>query len=153
MSDNKLIINTEVFLQCHGHCSGCFLNESERNEQENHLNKIKEPLLNILKKKANKYTHYIIGFGRGNLLNMNMTSINNLLDLMKECENILGSEPKITFEVSTSLIGKINNQLEKSKYIIESNKNVYFNVVINSEVTSEKFWENWNTFRVEKYED
>lgn len=151
MGDNKLIINTEVFLQCHGHCSGCFLNDSERNELENHLHKIKEPLLNILKKNVNKYSHYIIGFGRGNLLNMNMTSINNLLDLMKECESVLETEtsPKITFEVSTSLIGKINNQIEKAKYIIEKNKNVYFNVVINSEVTSEKFWENWNTFRVE----
>lgn len=149
MNEKKLIINTEVFLQCNGHCSGCFLTSEERAEENTHLEKITTPLINLLNLKANQYEHYIIGFGRGNLLNMSLYSIDKLLELMKECELILGDKPKITFELSTSLIGKINNQLEKAKYILERNNNAYFNVVINSEVTSEKFWENWRLFRVE----
>lgn len=109
--------------------------------------KIKAPLLKILKENTQKYEHYIIGFGRGNLLSMNKESIDELLSLMSECEGILDNA-HITFEVSTSLIGKIDKQINQAKYMLEKNKNIYFNVVINSEVTSEKFWNNWEDFRV-----
>lgn len=152
MMEKKLIINTEVFLQCKGHCSGCFLSELERTEENTHLTKIKAPLFKKLTENANKYEHYIIGFGRGNLLSMNKESIDELLSVMKECEDILGSDIHITFEVSTSLIGKIDKQITQAKYMLEKNKNIYFNVVINSEVTSEKFWSNWEEFRIANME-
>lgn len=139
------ILNCEIFLQCHGHCSGCFLSDIERTEENTHISKIKEPLLRILNDNKNKYTHYVIGFGRGNLLSMNVDSINELISLINECEKIIPHN-KLTYEVSTSLIGKIDKQIEVANYFINKNNNIYFNVVINSEITSNNFWENWNKF-------
>lgn len=136
-----LIINTELFLQCHGHCSGCFLTEIERMEENTHLSKIRSPILDLLKKTEN-YSHVILGFGRGNLLNLPENSLQELLKLMEECEELVPQE-KITYELSTSLIGKIDSQIEKAAFLLNRNRNIYFNVVINSEITSNTFWSNW----------
>lgn len=136
-----LIINTELFLQCHGHCAGCFLTDMERMEENTHLRKIYQPILDLLKS-AGQYTHVILGFGRGNLLNLNERSLDELLELMVECEKIVSKE-KITYELSSSLIGRINDQIEKAAYLLNKNRNIYFNVVINSEITSLNFWNNW----------
>ncbi len=135
-----LIINSELFLQCHGHCAGCFLTEEERVEENTHLDKIKEPILSLLRKE-DEYSSVVLGFGRGNLLNLSLSSLDKLLEFMKECESIVPKE-KILYEVSSSLIGKIDIQIEKALYLIERNNNIYFNVVINSEITSTNFWAN-----------
>lgn len=139
------ILNCEVFLQCHGNCSGCFLTDSERAEENTHLSKIAQPTLELLAKNKDRFTHYVIGFGRGNLLSMSEESFDELLSLMDECEKIIPSD-KITYEVSTSLIGKLDKQIEVAKYLLSKNRNIYFNVVINSEITSKKFWQNWDEF-------
>lgn len=136
-----LIINTELFLQCHGSCAGCFLTDAERVEENTHLSKIRQPILDLLKT-ADQYTHVILGFGRGNLLNLSLSSFDQLLELMAECESIVSKE-KITYELSSSLIGKINDQIEKAAYLLNRNRRIYFNVVINSEITSTNFWNNW----------
>jgi hypothetical protein len=136
-----LIINTELFLQCHGHCAGCFLTDAERMEENTHLSKIIQPILDLLQK-AHQYSHVILGFGRGNLLNLSQNSLEQLLELMVECERIVPKE-KITYELSSSLIGKINDQIEKAAFLLNRNRNIYFNVVINSEITSGNFWSNW----------
>ena len=146
------IVNCEVFLQCHGHCSGCFLSEIERAEENTHLSKIKEPLLRLLNENKDGFTHYVIGFGRGNLLSMSDSYWNELLLLIDDCEEILGKE-MVTFEISTSLIGKLDKQVDISKSLIRKNQNIYFNVVINSEITSNKFWENWNVFYQENVKE
>lgn len=135
-----LIINAELFLQCHGHCAGCFLTPEERVEENTHLNKIKEPILSLLKENRD-YSSLILGFGRGNLLNLSYSALDELLDFMKVCEKLIVKD--ILYEVSTSLIGKIEPQIEKALYLIEKNKNIYFNTVINSEITSPNFWKNW----------
>ena len=139
-----LIINTEVFFQCHGHCEGCFLNDKEKNDKKTYFSTIKMPLLKLLKK-ANNISHIILGFGRGNLLNMSNNNLDKLLNLIEECEKIIPKE-KITYEVSSSLIGKINTQIEKALYLLNRNKNIYFNVVVNSEIISNNFWNNLKKF-------
>jgi len=54
---------------------------------------------------------------------------------------------KITYKVSSSLIGKINTQIEKHYiYLLNRNKNIYFNVVVNSEIISNNFWNNLKRF-------
>lgn len=136
-----LIINTELFLQCHGHCAGCFLTEAERIEENTYINKIRSPILDLLSK-ANEYSHVILGFGRGNLLNLPEKNLKELLNLMEECEIFVPKE-KITYELSSSLIGKIDSQIEKAAYLLNRNRRIYFNVVINSEITSNTFWSNW----------
>ncbi len=136
-----LIINAELFLQCHGSCVGCFLTAEERLEENTYLSQIKEPIISLLKKNTD-YSSLILGFGRGNLLNLPNETLLKLLDFMKECEDYVGQD-RIIYEVSTSLIGKIDKQIEKALFLIEQNKNIFFNVVINSEITSTNFWNNW----------
>lgn len=142
----KFIINTEYFFQCAGSCSGCFLTEEEKNSSSIYKNNILKAFKEIVKT-IEKKEELIIGIGRGNLLNLSYNQIDDLLDLINWCENNFKYE-KITFELSTSLIGKIDTQIEKAIYILKksSKNNVFFNTVLNSEITSEKFWINVKTF-------
>lgn len=142
----QLIINTEFFLQCHGHCSGCFLTEIERNSNSIYYDIIKNSLFDIFNThKNNKIEHLIIGFGRGNILNLEKFDLDKLLDLIYWCENNF-SYNKITFEVSTSLIGKLDKQIENAFYLLNKSQNIFFNIVINSEITSLSFWNNISKF-------
>lgn len=141
----QVIINTEYFLQCHGSCSGCFLTEEER--QSDNINKdvIQLKLQEIRNSLNANVDHLIIGFGRGNLLNLSENNLLELIKLIHWCEENFTYE-KITFEISTSLIGKLDKQIEKAKLLLNGSKNIFFNVVINSEITSPKFWSNFNQF-------
>lgn len=149
----KFIINSEYFFQCAGNCSGCFLTDEEKNStniyKDNILKAFKE-----ISKTLEKQEELVIGIGRGNLLNLSFKQLDELLEVIHWCETNFKYE-KITFELSTSLIGKIDTQIEKALYILnKSNKdNIYFNTVLNSEITSQKFWENVRLFfnTTEKY--
>jgi hypothetical protein len=140
-----LIINTEYFLQCHGSCSGCFLTEAERQSSNVFLNPVKEGLEKIALKNTHAIDHLVIGFGRGNLLNLEKNNLENLLELMTWCETNFNYQ-KLTFEVSTSLIGKLDKQIENALFLLNHNRNIFFNIVINSEITSKAFWANLHTF-------
>ena len=143
---DQLIINTEYFLQCAGNCSGCFLLEDERNSQNNFHDKIKKSLLGLLKDNADIGKEFlVIGFGRGNNLNLSKENLHQMGRLIEEIEKSYYSE-KIVFEVSTSLIGKIDTQIENALLLLNYSKNIYFNVVVNSEITSPQFWKNLKKF-------
>jgi hypothetical protein len=142
----QLIINTEYFLQCAGYCSGCFLSEAERNSS----NTYREAILQGLKTVSIQYAdssigHLIIGFGRGNLLNLSTEDLEKLVEVIYWCEKNFNYE-KITFEISTSLIGKLDKQIEQAKFMLSRSDNIYFNIVINSEITSSTFWNNIKSF-------
>jgi len=142
----KFIINSEYFFQCAGNCSGCFLTDDEKNSSNIYKDNLLKAFTEI-SKTLGKKEELVIGIGRGNLLNLNYTQIDDLLDFIKWCENIFNYE-KITFELSTSLIGKIDQQIQKSLYILKNSpkNNIYFNTVLNSEITSQRFWENVKRF-------
>ena len=141
---DQLIINTEYFLQCAGSCSGCFLSEAERNSQNNFHDVIKPGLIKVLANKKGKDL-LVIGFGRGNNLNLTKESLIQMGELISYIEKNHNSK-KLVFEVSTSLIGKINTQIENAILLLQYSKNIYFNVVVNSEITSQQFWKNLKTF-------
>ena len=141
----RLIINTEYFLQCHGHCSGCFLSVDERNSNNVFLTIIEEKIKALAQANPQKINHLIIGFGRGNILNLNRKSLEKLVTLIHWCEKNFNYQ-NITFEVSTSLIGKIQSQIEAALYLLTQSQNIYFNIVVNSEITSEQFWKNLDIF-------
>lgn len=145
----KLIINTEFFLQCNGSCSGCFLTEEERLSENTHYLAIEKGLKEVSKQYQGQHIKFlVIGFGRGNILMLHRDGVNSLLDLMKWCrENF--SFDEVIFEVSTSLIGKLDTQLETAKYIVENEVSAYFNMVLNSELTSKSFWKNVAVFHDE----
>ena len=158
MEIDKLIINTEFFLQCSGSCSGCFLTEEERQSENTYYNEISKGLSVVAEKYNNIHIPFlVIGFGRGNTLNLHENGINKLIDLMKWCRGNFSFD-EVIFEISTSLIGKLDKQIENAKYIIEREEKAYFNMVINSEITSKSFWNNvasfhssLSLFRTEKY--
>lgn len=142
----KLIINTEFFLQCHGSCSGCFLSVEERQSTSIYCHQVKSGLSNIAELYKNKkINELIIGFGRGNVLNLNEENLDKLLSIIHYVENNFNYE-KIVFEVSTSLIGKLEKQKKSAEYLLSHNKNIFFNMVINSELSSSTFWSNLNSF-------
>lgn len=140
-----LIVNSELFLSCAGNCSGCFLTPDERNSSNFFLDKIKDSINSIMSANAINSTHSIVGFGRGNILNLGLNDIDRFIEFMVQLNSNYNSE-QITFEISTSLIGKIDSQISKALYILEKIDNAYFNVVINSEITSKNFWDNWKKF-------
>lgn len=146
MENKKLILNIEYFLQCAGNCAGCFLTRQERESSQVFndllLNKIEE-ILN--KANLEKNDNIIIGFGRGNILNLDYDELNLLLTLISEIEKKY-SNINIKYEVSTSLIGKMPVMIERAKYLIEKNRKIYFNIVINSEIASKSFWGNYQSF-------
>lgn len=143
---NQLIINTELFLQCYGHCSGCFLTPEERISNNTQFDLIKSGLEALaLQHKNNNIKKLVIGFGRGNLLNFSQTQLTQLVELIKWCEQAFSYED-ITFEISTSLIGKIDQQIEHAQFLLGHSKNIFFNIVINSEITSKSFWNNFQQF-------
>lgn len=143
---NQLIINTELFLQCYGNCSGCFLTQEERVSTNTQFELIKSGLSQLAQQyKEVHIKKLVIGFGRGNLLNFSLDQLNQLSELITWCEKSFTYED-ITFEISTSLIGKIEQQIANAKYLLSTSKNIFFNIVINSEITSKSFWNNFQQF-------
>ena len=142
----KFIINSEYFFQCAGNCSGCFLTDEEKNSTNIYKDNLLKSFAEI-SKTLGKKEELVIGIGRGNLLNLSYSQIDDLLEFIKWCEDNFQYE-KIMFELSTSLIGKIEQQIEKSLYILKKSpkNNVYFNTVLNSEITSQTFWKNVKSF-------
>lgn len=142
----KLIINTEFFLECYGSCVGCFLSDSERKEKYTYYSNIKKSLIEISEKYHGKLIeNLIIGFGRGNILNLSIKQQEELIELIKLCESLF-SYKKITFEISTSMIGKIEQQILVAENLLSKSKNIFFNIVVNSEIVSNNFWINLNLF-------
>lgn len=143
---NQLIINTELFLQCHGHCSGCFLTPEERISNNTHFGLIKSGLESLsIQYKNDNIKKLVIGFGRGNLLKFSQEQLIELSDIIKWCETAFTYQ-EITFEVSTSLIGKIEQQMHNAQFLLSQSKNIFFNIVINSEIMSKSFWNNFQQF-------
>lgn len=146
---NQLIINTEYFLQCAGSCSGCFLSSEERDSLNNFHDEIKLSILKLLNEKElpEKFLRdfLVIGFGRGNNLALSLNELEKMGQLIQYIEKNFKAE-KIIFEVSSSLIGKIDTQITNAIYLLGFSKNIYFNIVVNSEITSKQFWSNLKLF-------
>lgn len=144
---SKLVINSELFLGCSGSCSGCFLSEEERASSNFYLDVIRPQVLKILDSNYSKFSEIIIGFGRGNHLVLPRKQLEEISSFVSYI-NSTYKDSCITFEISTSLVGKIDSQIENAIYLISQNKNIFFNVVINSEITSNNFWLNWSKFNI-----
>ena len=148
---NQVIINTEYFLQCAGSCAGCFLTEDERNSSNVNINKIGSVIVNLVKEfveNGKGKDFFVVGLGRGNNLQLPKNEIETLGLFIKDLENIIQSD-EVVFEVSTSLIGKLDAQIEKAKLLLRYSRNIYFNIVVNSEITSKQFWKNVKQFHQE----
>lgn len=141
-----LIINTELFLQCFGSCSGCFLTDEERGGYYFYDHIVRDGL----EKMAQKYKDVhvkklVIGFGRGNTLNASQEDLEKLLSLMDFCNRHFSFDT-VHYEVSTSMIGKLEQQKEKAAFLLDRERRIFFNIVLNSELQSSSFWRNVRKF-------
>lgn len=140
----KYIINTEYYFECAGSCQGCFLTTEERSQKFTNQKSIHQGLESLSKQLTFK-DELIVGFGRGNILTLNNNQLDEILLEIDWVEKNFKYK-KITFELSTSLIGKLNDQINKGLYLLEKNKNIYFNIIVNSEIISKNFWNNVKLF-------
>lgn len=142
---DRLVVNSELFLSCFGHCSGCPLTLAERSSKQVHFEAAKRGLTTIYDEFENsEIQNLIVGFGRGNLLNLPNDGLAELAELMNSVRNSFRYE-NLIFEVSTSLVGKLDSQISVGAKILDKS-DVFFNVVVNSEITSPSFWKNLNSF-------
>ncbi len=145
----QIIFNLDVYFKCAGHCAGCFLSQQERNDSQFvpyvFQNDFFTYLSQLIQQKITPETELlIIGFGRGNILSAEEKDIILLAQLIKKLD-VAFDVPK-KFEISTSLIDKLPSQLQKAEILLKTSPNLYFNVVVNSEILSPSFWKIWRDF-------
>lgn len=151
ISKEYYVINLDYCGFCHGNCNGCMLTDLERKTPNAfyNYNEIKPTLDKIIedvKEKSLNIKNLVITFGKGNTLLLNekqRNEINIIADYIKN--NIKHEEYHI--EISTSLIGKIDYQIEIAKTMIQHDKyKIKFNVVANMDLFSKTYWENIDKF-------
>ena len=145
------VINLDYCGFCHGNCNGCMLTELERKTPNafydyNEIKPTLDKIIEDVKEKSLNIKNLVITFGKGNTLLLNekhRNEINVIADYIKK--NINHEEYHI--EISTSLIGKIDYQIEIAKTMIQHDKyKIKFNVVANMDLFSKTYWENIDKF-------
>lgn len=159
MKNNKTFF-LEYYTGCAGHCFNCFLSNDERE------NKNINDSMSILKKELNElennYEEIIFFIGRGNILSVKqeefLEDLQNLFNIINESQLITKCNI-ISFEVTTSLIGNIENQIDTAKNILSvyqkqnfrQTDKFCFALVLNTELTSPNYWKNINYFTDELF--
>ncbi|WP_310622264.1 hypothetical protein [Flexibacterium corallicola] len=148
-----LTIAMEYVTHCHGTCQTCVLSRSERAERSPHTK-----LCNITKgieAIASSYAgaqSVALGIGRANILDLEKADLDNIQSIIQTAERNL-SFHKGYAEITTSLIGKINSQIQKAQYLMTRNSNSAFDmrfvVVGNTALLSTKYWQNLRHFMSE----
>ena len=147
---SSALINIEYCGTCHGTCKGCLMDESERKETLPFLNK--KQISTALHQIATEFPESIgldfstLAFGRGNTLDLNDSNWEEINTLTQEYITLF--KPKTyAIECSTGLIGKIGTLVSTAKKrIAHSDPNLRFVVVANSDLFSETYWNNVDTF-------
>lgn len=145
------IVNIDYCGYCNGKCLTCLLSEEERSLSYPFL--VKEKLSSSLKKAVlsldDRSRDTVIGFGRGNILSLEEKYFFEMADSVFELLEELGPNVKI-IEVSTSLIGKIDDQIKKAKKLCDifpEKTDVKFVVVIDTQnINKENYWSNIEKF-------
>ncbi|MTH97606.1 hypothetical protein [Roseibium sp. RKSG952] len=145
-----LIVTNDYATSCAGTCPTCVLSKDER--------AIKTPFTraeNIIKGLNAAGDNYgeigtlALGIGRANVLMLPKESVGDIRAIMAAGRNAFNFRDGIT-EITTSLIGKIDPQIERAKKLLDTADNEAFDarfvVVANTALSSEKYWVNLNTF-------
>lgn len=105
-----------------------------------------------MKSAAQSYTHakiLAVGIGRANVLSLPEESITEIVEILQYAKNTFDHD-KIISEVSTSLIGKLDHQIDRAKAISLATAKIgveaKFVVVGNTALVSEKYWNNLHRF-------
>lgn len=145
MQAESRILNFDYCGNCHGKCTACLLTEEERRRDTPFLNRtqIGQAIVNAARHLPE--TQFLaIGVGRGNTLTLQESSIEDIAYLAAKAREEIVFEEGI-LEVSTSLVGKLDEQIERAKKIearveASSGLETRFVVVINPELSSDGYW-------------
>lgn len=145
-----LIVAMDYATTCAGTCPTCVLTKDERSLKE--AASTVKAVSRGLKTAAEEYAHIgtlAIGIGRANVLSLPETSIKDIVKILNCAKQVFPFE-KIMCEVSTSLIGKIDNQITRAQRISQETSKIgvetKFVVVGNTALVSEKYWKNLDQF-------
>ena len=145
----RLIVNLDYCGTCRGTCPTCVLTLDERLSTKPLMqtDDIVSAFTDIFSHYGTSFKRFVVGFGRGNHLVLGGETIDDILDVVDFIENQVVSE-EMLIEVSTSLVGKIDKQIQRAIQIIEAAKrrglraDFRFVVVANVGVSSHKYWQN-----------
>lgn len=149
-----LIVNVDYCGTCAGTCPTCVLSKDERLSQVPLIstNLIDDALCAISNEIFKSPKQIALGLGRGNHLVMNENSISDITEVAISVLKHFHSA-EYSFEISTSLVGKIDRQIDRAKLLINeinsktSGKvDVRFVVVANATLSSPKYWDNVKKF-------
>ena len=152
MQVESLIINLDYCLSCRGTCPTCVLGREERLSTQPALN-VRDAVAAIedIAPRYRVIGHLALGVGRGNNLMLPEESIGDYLTLAKAAERALKFRDAV-MEISTSLVGKIEPQIERAVRIVraflreERRIDPRFVVVANTALSSEPYWRNLDRF-------
>lgn len=150
---DTLIVNIDYCGSCRGTCPTCVLTKDERltNNPLVEAEIVKNALQEISEKIEKEPRRLVLGLGRANHLVLPKYTVDEIVDILSFSEKCFDSDEYLV-EISTSLVGKMDLQIERAINIIEKarSKNtgfdVKFLVVANMGLTSPKYWENVKYF-------
>lgn len=148
-----LIVAMDYATTCAGTCPTCVLTKVERDFAAPASSV--ESILNAMRKAGAAYEHagtLAVGIGRANVLALPESSIAEIVDIMEGARSAFAFD-KIIAEISTSLIGKIEAQIDRAKKLslalAERGFESRYVIVANTALSSEKYWGNLDRFLTE----
>lgn len=141
-----MILNIEYCGNCNGSCQGCVLSQEERSSNKPFLDQFKISL--VIGQIAETWTpqdFLAVGIGRGNCLTMPLDNIDDFWLIASLVRKKLPAK-EVVYEVSTSLIGKLDQQVERAKLITDAIQSAHpgavvrFACVINPSLHSRGYW-------------
>jgi ferredoxin len=150
---DTLIINVDYCGSCRGTCPTCVLTKDERltNEPLMNINDIKDALKRISVDIDNAPRRLVLGMGRANHLVLPEYTIHEIIEILQYAKECFKSEEYLV-EISTSLVGKMDFQINRAKKILDKAKekipdfDVKYLVVANMGLSSPKYWDNVKKF-------
>lgn len=153
MVKDKVIVNLDYCGSCRGTCPTCVLTVEERLNNFPLMNKntVIKGFEKVIDSIGNEYDNFIVGFGRGNHLVLDEYTVNEIVDICHYIEDVVFAREYL-YEISTSLVGKIDKQIERAKLILDTAKqsglkgDFRFVIVANVGVSSPNYWRNVQKF-------
>jgi len=154
LSNDRRLFAIEYCGNCHGTCDGCALSSSQLNSSTPFTNVFDaessiSPYLRYLDEKG--VGNVAVEFGRGNHLTLESKYIDDIISFAENMFYGYGFK-HINIEVSTSLIGNFNNQVDVAKKLIDAEQafdgrvNFKFVIVSNTSIANNNYWNKIKSF-------
>lgn len=145
-----LIVATDYATTCSGTCPTCVLSKEERLRPMPATTP--DLMLKGMRDAAQTYDDVetlAVGIGRANVLDLPESSIADIGQVATGVMGLFGQRETL-LEISTSLVGKIDRQIDRAKAILHASIawdcDVRFVVVANTALHSDKYWKNVESF-------